>query len=152
MKSSIAKILTLLVISTFVFSCTKNDIKDRLGLKFKSVNNTIFNTSEFVNFEFEFNHPISGTANDTLLVIRRFLSCPYINRDSFKYNVPEFYATANTLGTFTMNFQYGAGGSYNGCTNGIASRTDSLYYTFILIDKENNRSDSTVSPKITLKK
>ncbi|MBS4042869.1 MAG: hypothetical protein KGZ59_03550 [Chitinophagaceae bacterium] len=152
MKSSFAKILSLIVISAIVFSCTKNDIKDKLGLNFVSVNKTTFNTSEFVNFKFNFNHPTSGTANDTLLVKRRFLSCQYINKDSFKYVVPEFYATANTLGTFEFNFQYGAGGSYNGCTNGIVSRTDSLYYTFILIDKQNNRSDSVLSPKIILNK
>ena len=152
MKISIAKILTLAVISVFVFSCSKNDNKGKLGLKFVGVNNTIFNTSEVINFEFEFNHPSSGKANDTLLVKRRFLSCPYINKDSFKYSVPEFFATANTPGAYIMNFQYGAGGSYNGCTNGVISRTDSLYYTFILIDNNNNRSDSVVSPKITLKK
>ncbi len=152
MKVSSAKILTLLVISLFVFACTKNDNKGKLGITFKGVNKTTFNTSDIVNFEFEFNHPTSGIANDTLLVKRRFLSCSFINKDSFKYTVPEFYAAANTLGTFIMNFQYGAGGSYNGCTNGITSRTDSLFYTFILIDKQNNRSDSVVSPKIILKK
>lgn len=152
MKKLNTKILSVILISFFVFSCTKNDNKGKLGLKFLSVNNTTFNVSNQVNFEFEFNHPTSGKTNDTLLVKRRFISCIYINKDSFKYVVPEFYATANTAGNYTMNFQYGAGGSYNGCTNGVAVRTDSLYYTFILIDKDNNRSDSVVSPKIILKK
>ena len=152
MKSSIAKILSLVLFSFFVLACSKNDNKGKLGLKFLSVNKTTFNTSEYINFEFEVNHPSSGNTNDTLLVKRRFLSCPYFTKDSFKYSVPEFYASANTPGNYTMNFQYGAGGSYNGCTNGVSSRTDSLYYTFILIDNTNNRSDSVVSPKIILKK
>lgn len=153
MKSLAAKILGVIAISVIVFGCKKNDNKGKLGLTLSSVNATTFNKGDAVNFIFEFNHPISGNTNDTLLVKRRFLTCPYINVDSFKYIVPAFYVTANVVGTFELNFNYGAGGSFNGCENGInPSRTDSLYYTFVLIDKDRNRSDSVVSPKIILKK
>ena len=111
------------------------------------------NKGEAVSFIFDFNHPNSGKTNDTLLVKRRFLTCPYINIDSFKYVVPEFYAVATVAGTFELNFNYGSGGSYNGCDNGGANaKTDSMYYTFTLIDVDRNRSDSVVSPKIILKK
>ncbi len=153
MKSLSAKILTVAAICLIVFSCKKNDNKGKLGLTLTSVNSTTFNKGDVVNFNFEFNHPESGDARDTLLVKRRFITCPYINVDSFKYIVPPFYVTANVIGNFDLSFNYGAGGSYNGCENGVApSRTDSLYYTFILIDKDKNRSDSIVSPKIILKK
>ncbi|MFY7965869.1 MAG: hypothetical protein ACOVO1_13300 [Chitinophagaceae bacterium] len=153
MKSLTAKILSVITISIIVFGCKKNVNKGKLGLTLSSVNATTFNKGDAVNFIFEFNHPTSGNTNDTLLVKRRFLSCPYINVDSFKYIVPPFYVTADMIGTFDLNFNYGSGGSFNGCENGInPSRTDSLYYTFVLIDKDRNRSDSVVSPKIILKK
>lgn len=153
MKSLTAKILTVIAITTIVFGCKKNDNKGKLGLTFKSVNATTFEKGDAVNFVFEFNHPESGTVNDTILVKRRFLTCPFIHIDSFKYVVPEFYAVANIVGDYEVNFNYGSGGSFNGCDNGGASaRTDSMFYTFILIDKNRNRSDSVVSPKIILKK
>ena len=153
MKSLTAKILTVISICAIVFGCKKNDSKGKLGLTFKSVNATTFNKGNAVNFVFEFNHPESGNVNDTILIKRRFLTCPFINVDSFKYVVPVFYAVANVVGDYEVNFNYGSGGSFNGCDKGGANaKTDSMYYTFILIDKDKNRSDSVVSPKIILKK
>jgi hypothetical protein len=153
MKSLSAKILSVIAISVIVFGCKKNDNKGKLGLTLTSVNATTFNKGDAVKFVFQFNHPTSGDTNDTILVKRRFLSCPFINVDSFKYVVPKFYVVANIVGNFELNFNYGSGGSYNGCDKaGANARTDSLYYTFVLIDKENNRSDSVLSPKIILKK
>jgi hypothetical protein len=153
MKSLTAKILSVTVICLIVFSCKKNDGKGKLSLILSSVNATTFNKGDAVSFVFDFNHPSRGKTNDTLLVKRRFLTCPYINVDSFKYIVPEFYAVANIAGTFEFNFGYGAGAYYNGCDNGgLNPKTDSMYYTFTLIDVNSNRSDSIVSPKIILKK
>lgn len=148
-----AKILVAATFCLLVFGCKKNDNKGKLGLAFKSLNATTFNKGDAISFVFEFNHPESGNTNDTLLVKRRFLTCPYINIDSFRYIVPPFYAAANMVGNYEVNFNYGSGGSYNGCDQGGANaKTDSMYYTFILIDKDRNRSDSVVSPKIILKK
>lgn len=152
MKISITKILTVFIICVLVFACKKNDNVGKLSLVLKSSNGPVFNNLDYIDFNFEFNHPESGNVNDTLLVKRRFLSCPYINKDSFKHVVPPFYTTANTPGNYNFNFRYGSGGVFNGCTNGTLVRTDSLFYTFILIDKKGNRSDSIVSSKIILKK
>jgi len=153
MKNLSAKILTVSAFCLVVFGCKKNDGKGRLSISLKSVSATTFNYGDPVSFVLEFNHPTSGNTKDTLLIKRNFFSCPFTSVDSSKNEVPSFYADADIAGEYQYNFIYGKGAFTGPCSNGGTNpKKDSVFYTFILIDKDNNRSDSVVSPKIILNK
>lgn len=154
MKNFSAKILTVAVVCLVVLGCKKNDAKGKLNITLKSVNAITFSYGDPVSFILEFNHPVSGTTNDTLLIKRQFSSCPFKSVDSLKTIVPSFYADANVVGEYQYNFVYGKTPFTGACNNDQQTnpKSDSVVYTFVLIDKDSNRSDSVVSPKLFLQK
>ncbi len=154
MKSLSAKILTVAAICLIVFSCKKNDNKGKLGLILKDVNSTTFKNNEVVIFNFEINHPVTETVNDSLFIRRKFITCEYSNSLTAEL-VPQYTSTANIAANYELQFLLGSGGYQNICTPSATNtneRTDSLYYTFWIKDKNGVLSDSVTSPKIILKK
>jgi hypothetical protein len=83
-------------------------------------------------------------------VRRKFITCPNSNGlDAI--SVPEYVSTANVVTNYELKFAFGDNISYaTQCNQG--TRTDSLYYTFWLKDKNGVLSDSVTSPKIIIKK
>ncbi len=152
MKNLFAKVLTASAFCLLVFGCKKNAGSGRLYLSLKSVNGKVFNNLDPVVFTFEFSHPKSEDVSDKLLVKRKFVNCT--NSPTFDtINIPEFTSTADVLGSLEFAFRNGdASAAANPCLETSGYKTDSLTYTFWLQDKDGNKSDSVVSPRITLKK
>lgn len=152
MKNNVAKILSAFAFMLIVFGCKKNDSKGKLYLNLKDVNGSVFNNQQIVIFNFEFSHPDNEITNDRLLLKRKFVNCTTPqNIDTIE--LPEYTATKDYIGTFELAFKNGSGASYaNPCFQNNNYKTDSLTYTFWLLDKNNVKSDSVVSPRITLKR
>jgi hypothetical protein len=153
MKNLFAKILTVSAFCVLVFGCKKSDSKGKLYLSLKSVNGKVFNNLDPVVFIFEFSHPKSEDVSDKLLVKRKFVNCT--SSPTFDtISIPEFTSTADFIGTFEFAFRNGdATKAANPCYQPPSGyKTDSLTYTFWLQDKDGNKTDSVVSPQITLKK
>lgn len=149
-----AKILILLVIVAIVNACSKNADSVKPELSFGSVNGTTFNLNSIISFNLILKNATTGTAKDTLFIIRKFFTCPFITTDTTYYRIPEYNGVKNQKATIEYTFQYGGGGKFNGCINnaGSASRTDSLNYFFWVKDSNGNSSDTIKSPKIILLK
>lgn len=145
-----AKILVAITCCVLVFGCKKNDNKGKFGLNLIDVNGTTFKNNETIIFNLEINHPNTETINDKLFIRRKFFTCPNSNGlDSIA--VPEYVSTADLVASYEVKFVIGSNSTYaSPCSNG--NRTDSLYYTFWLKDKNGNLTDSVTSPKIILKK
>lgn len=149
MKAKLLSITTALFLIVLMAACKKDTAGAKINLKLKSVNATTFSMNETIKFTFEFTP--KSTAADTLFVVRKFYTCPFITRDTTKYDFPEF--DNNTKGELVYSYQYGSGGVFNGCVNNSGfTRTDSLNYYFWVKDKEGNVSDTIVSPKVILLK
>ena len=118
--------------------------------QFQYQNNLVY--QQIVIFNFEFSHPDNEITNDRLLLKRKFVNCTTPqNIDTIE--LPEYTATKDYIGTFELAFKNGSGASYaNPCFQNNNYKTDSLTYTFWLLDKNNVKSDSVVSPRITLKR
>lgn len=154
MKFKVAKILFLVFSLSMFLSCSKKDNAGKLYLKLLSVNKTDFENLENVVFSFEFSHPSNETAKNKLLIRRIFVNCTNTFRlDTF--DLPEFQATKDYISNFDFSFRNGGGGAgtyTNTCFQNNRFVTDSMIYTFRLMDKNGNKSDSVVSPRITLRK
>ena len=149
-----AKILILIVFTLVINACSKDANGGKPQLSFGSVNATTFALNSTVSLNLILKDATNGTTKDTLFIARKFYTCPYITRDTIYYKIPAYNGVKNQKATIEYTFQYGSGGSYNGCINSIgnASRTDSLNYYFWVKDGFGNTSDTVMSPKIILLK
>jgi hypothetical protein len=154
MKFNLAKIFTIALIFSLFTGCTKKDNIGKLYLKFVGVNKTDFANLETVIFSFQFSHPNNEVAQDRLLIRRKFVNC--INTFQLDtFSLPEFQATKDYLGNFELSFRNGGGGAgtfTNPCFQNNTNRTDSVVYTFRLLDKSGNFSDSVSAPQIILRR
>jgi hypothetical protein len=152
MKAKLLSITAAFIFIAMISGCKKETAGAKINLQLKSVNATTFSPTETVKFTFEFTP--KSTEADTLFVVRKFYTCPYITRDTTIYKFPDFNNN-NTKGELIYSFQYGSGGvAFSGCLNTANgfTRTDSLNYYFWVKDKDGNISDTIVSPKIILNK
>lgn len=152
MKRIFSYIIIVAVAFLGLNSCKKNDDKGKLNIALVSVNKTTLNNNEVLSFIFEINHPTSELTQDTIYMRRKFFTCPSSSGLS-KIVVPEYTSTANQAIEYDITFKLGTGDYKNICLiGGTTSKTDSLVYTFWLVDKNGNASDSVTSPKIILKR
>lgn len=149
-----AKILILIVFTLVINACSKDVNGGKPQLSFGDVNGTTFALNSIITFNLILKDATTSTTNDTLFIARKFYTCPYIKKDTIYYKIPSYNGVKNQKATIGYTFQYGSGGSYNGCINSIgnASRTDSLNYYFWVKDSFGNTSDTVMSPKIILLK
>jgi len=149
MKAKLLSITAALFFIIAIWACNKDSAGPKINFSLKSVNATTFSQGQTLKFTFSFTP--KTTANDTLFVARKFITCPYITTDTTKFSFPEWDNTAK--GELIYSFQYGGGGIYNGCVSNTGfTRTDSLNYFFWVKDKDGNVSDTVMSPKIILLK
>jgi hypothetical protein len=153
-----AKILILLLITLVINACSKEVNGGKPQLSFGSVTATTIPLNSIVTFNLILKDATTSTTKDTLFIARKFYTCPYITKDTSFAIIPAYNGVKNQKATIEYTFQYGSGGSFNGCINtgnggaGNALRTDSLNYFFWVKDGFGNTSDTVMSPKIILLK
>jgi hypothetical protein len=147
-----AKILILLLITLVINACSKDVNAGKPQLSFGSVTATTVPLNSVVTFNLILKDATNGITKDTLFIARKFYTCPFITKDTSFAIIPPYNGVKNQKATIEYTFQYGSGGSYNGCINSVgnALRTDSLNYYFWVKDAFGNTSDTVVSPKIIL--
>lgn len=152
-----AKILILLLITLVINACSKEVNGGKPQLSFGSANATTFRPNERISFNLNLKYFSSGIKKDTLFVARKFYTCPFVNKDTSFFEIPEYNGVKNQNATIEYTFTYGgdqttSGSFFNGCQNssGLGLRTDSLNYFFWVKDAFGNTSDTVMSPKIIL--
>lgn len=147
-----AKILILLLFTLVINACSKEVNGGKPQLSFGDVNGTTFALNSTISFNLILKDAVTSITDDTLFIARKFYTCPYISKDTIYYKIPAYNGVKNQKATIEYTFQYGSGGSYNGCINSVgnALRTDSLNYYFWVKDANGNTSDTVMSPKIIL--
>jgi hypothetical protein len=147
-----AKILILLLITLVINACTKEVDGGKPQLSFGSVSATTISLNSVITFNLILKDAVTGIKKDTLFIARKFYTCPFITKDTTFYTIPAYNGVKNQKATIEYTFQYGSGGSFNGCINSVGNslRTDSLNYYFWVKDAFGNTSDTVVSPKIIL--
>lgn len=152
LKGKCGYVLSILLLC---YSCSKDSSNVRPNLTFISVNDTSFSPPNQIVFTLKTTIPNGGDVNDSIIAIKKFFSCSFETYDSLVTSLPSFHADPNEKATITYTFPFGSGGFYNGCTDttgGGVSKTDSVYFYFILKDQNGLRSDTAKSPKIILYK
>jgi hypothetical protein len=149
-----SKILYTILMLSIVFGCSKTGNDSKPTLTYLGVSNKTFATNKQVSFNFEFTNPITETAKDTLIVTRKFFTCPYFTLLHDTVPLPSYENTANITNTFDYSFRYNGGNFYaNGCYDTAndpvtSKRTDTIVYSFFIKDKHGNKSNVVVSDKI----
>lgn len=146
-----AKILILLTIGSFFYSCSKDTFTSKPQITFNNASSTVLTQGNIVTFTIDFTDK-EGDVQDTLWVQKISRTCPTTLGVQFtsKNKVPNFAPTSNLKGKMEISFVY------NGNVSGIASiigcsnRNDTSFFKFWLKDKAQNRSDTISSPNIIL--
>ena len=145
------KILILLIIGSFFYSCKKDTYTTKPQITFGSASSTVLTQGNILTFTIDFTDK-EGDVQDTLWIQKLSRTCPTTTGVQFtsKNKVPNFAPTSNLKGKMEISFVY------NGNVPGIASiigcsnKNDTSYFRFWLKDKAQNRSDTISSPDIIL--
>jgi hypothetical protein len=139
--------ILIVAISLIFLGCKKNSPSGPT-LSFKSVNTTTVEDGQLLIFTLSFNHIQSSSLNT--LIIQEIVPCT-LSAFSDTTSLPVFSAANNQGGEITVSF------INNAIVNPypiIAAKCDSddiANFQFTLIDKNQHKSDSILSPTIIIK-
>jgi hypothetical protein len=138
----------LIVAISLIFLGCKKDKSSRPVLTFKSVNSTTFNEGDIITFTLSFKD-IKPNILDSLNV-KEIVSC-VASRFSQNYGLPVFSSASNQGGNITVSFINHDIVSPYQTIRAQCDSDDICHFQFILIDANNNKSDSVLSPQIIIK-
>jgi hypothetical protein len=138
----------LIVAISLLFLGCKKDKTSKPDLSFKSVNNTTVSDGDLLIFTLTFKN-IQPNIADTLNV-KEIVPCP-LSQFSQNYGLPVFSAASNQGGTITVSFINNVTGTDYPILGAKCDSDDICHFQFTLIDANNNKSDSILSPAITIK-
>ncbi len=138
----------LIVAISLIFLGCKKDKSTRPVLTFKSVNSTTINDGDLLIFTLSFKD-IQPNVADTLNV-QEIVPCAF-SQFSQNYGLPVFSAASNQGGDIIVSFINNVTGTNYPIIGAKCDSDDICHFKFILIDKNNNKSDSILSPAITIK-
>lgn len=141
-------ILISIILFTLFSGCKKDKFETTPSLKFKSVNTTMLQTGQQIQFVLSFTDA-EGDLTDKVFVEEIVPNC---SLSSFKdtYQVPSFPTSKNQKGDITVTF------GYNTSNPGLANispqcqRNDTAVFRFALTDAAMHTSDTVSSPPIIL--
>ena len=139
--------ILIIVLSLVFFSCNKDLSGSSPGLTFKSVNATVIQPSQQVQFTLSFGD-VNGDL-DSLYILKVSQSCHAFNDTAALSYFPTF---KNQVGTLLVTYVNGIGNGTqptlsNTCNAGI---NDTCYFQFKIKDLSGKTSDSVRSPQIVL--
>lgn len=137
----------IVAISLIFLGCKKNN-SSRPSLTFKSVNNTTVQDGGLLIFTLDFKN-IQPSVQDSL-VVQELVPCP-LSQFSQSYGLPVFSAANNQGGIITVSFINNLSGTDYPILGAKCDSDDVCNFQFVLIDKNQNKSDSILSPTITIK-
>ncbi len=145
------KILILLAITAFFYTCKKDTFNTKPQISFNSVNATVLNQGDIITFQLDFTDK-EGDIQDTLWVEKVSRTCAKEPGVQFVQSniVPNFTPTSNLKGKLEISYQYNGNASGITKMTGCANKNDTSYFRFWLKDKAQNRSDTITSPDIVL--
>jgi hypothetical protein len=139
--------ILIVAISLIFFGC-KKDKSSRPVLSFKSVNSTTINDGDLLIFTLSFKN-IKPSIDDTLN-IKELVPCA-LSQFSQNYGLPVFSAASNQGGTITVSFINNVTGTDYPILGAKCDSDDICHFQFILVDQYHNKSDTVLSPAITIK-
>ena len=140
--------ILIIVLSLVFFSCNKDLSGSSPGLTFKSVNATVIQPSQQVQFTLSFGD-VNGSL-DLLYIYSVSQTCPKAFSDSA--SISYFPTFKNQVGTLLVTYVNGVGNGLqptinDSCATGI---NDTCYFKFIIKDFSGKISDTVRSPQIVL--
>jgi uncharacterized repeat protein (TIGR01451 family) len=139
--------ILIVAIGLIFLGCKKNS-NTRPVLSYKSVNSTTIENGELLIFTLSFKDIAPSQYNN--LVIKEIVPCP-LSAFSDTVALPVFSAPSNQGGDITVSF---INNTIAGSYPIIAAKCDSddiANFQFTLIDKNQHKSDSILSPTIIIK-
>jgi len=138
----------LIVAISLIFLGCKKSKTTKPSLSFKSVNSTVIQEGELLQFTLSFKN-IQSSIEDTLLV-QEIVPCP-LSQFSQKFGLPVFSAASKQGGDITVSFvNHDIVPPYQ-TVSAQCDSDDICHFQFTLIDQYHNKSDSILSPQITIK-
>ena len=140
--------ILIIVLSLVFFSCNKDLSGTSPGLTFKSVNTTVVQPSQEIEFTLSFGD-VNGNL-DSLYIYSVSQTCPKAFSDSA--SISYFPTFKNQAGTLLVTYLNGGGNGFqptinDSCASGI---NDTCYFKFIIKDFSGKISDTVRSPQIVL--
>jgi len=138
--------ILIVAIGLIFLGCKKNSTKP--SLSFKSVNTTTVDNGQLLIFTLSFKNIQSSPLNT--IVIQEIVPCP-ASAFSDTVSLPVFSAASNQGGEITVGFINDNSGSSYPIIAAKCLMDDTAKFQFTLIDKNQHKSDSILSPAIIIK-
>ncbi|HTB99342.1 MAG TPA: hypothetical protein VK705_01540 [Ferruginibacter sp.] len=139
--------ILIVAISLIFLGCKKNKTS-KPSLTFKSVNSTVIQEGELLVFTLSFKN-IQSSPSDTL-VVQEIVPCP-LSQFSQNFGLPVFSAASNQGGDITISFvNHNIVPPYQ-TISAQCDSDDIAHFQFTLINANNIKSDSILSPQIIIK-
>jgi hypothetical protein len=139
--------ILIVILSLVVFGCSKDKSASNPVLEYKSVNTTVLQYGQYINFTLSFTDT-NGDA-DSLFIKNVNTNCPASNfADSVL--LPAFPSSKKLSGDITVSFGNGVNDNAPLLQPPLCSENDTCYFLFVLKDLSGKRSDTVKSPTIVI--
>lgn len=143
------KILVTFLVVTVLAGCSKDKYTTKPQLTFKSVNTTLLQPNQSIQFIIEVTDR-EGDIQDSIWIQKFEPNCPSSNFIA-KYKMPDFNKLRNLKGDIEICFGYGIGLGCAPITGPFCpNRNDTAVFKFWLQDNAKNMSDTISSPSIVI--
>lgn len=147
------KILIAALTTLCLAACSKEKFNTRPSLEFKSVNATVFQKGDLMEFVLKYTDKEGDIQNGLYVEEVTKVNCSG-NNSSTTYPVPASVPLKNnSAGEIAVSYIYatnsptGVPPTYPGAG---CQKNDTCYFRFALTDRANNTSDTVTSPQIVL--
>jgi hypothetical protein len=138
--------IIIIILSLMIFSCSKDNVASSPVLKYKSVNTTVLQEGQYVQFTLTFTDT-NGDA-DSLFVQKVVPACPASDfTDSLA--LPGFPSSKKLSGDILVTYGNGVLPLIGAPQCGV---NDSCYFRFVLKDLSGQKSDTIQTPYIVVDK
>lgn len=145
--------IKLLIVPAAVFclaACTKDKFDTKPQLEFKSVNTTVLNQNQLLEFTLHYTDREGDIANTRFFIQKVTQNCEGSNfTDSSNYT-PEVPVQSNGEGDVLIQYFYGSSFDYPILNGPQCATNDTCVFRFVLKDAQNNISDTVTSPTIVI--
>lgn len=152
-KQMNTKILIAALTTLCLAACSKDKFNTKPSLEFKSVNATVFQKGDLMEFVLKYTDKEGDIQNSLHIDEVTNINCNGYNFTA-SYPVPKDVPLKNNAeGEIVVQYIYGNSGP-NGVppayTGPACQKNDTCFLRFALTDKANNTSDTVISPQIVL--
>ncbi|UAY52900.1 hypothetical protein [Ferruginibacter albus] len=135
----------------FLISCSKDSSQQKPTLTFESVNTTVLERGQYIQFTLGFTDPTGQFKSDSAIYVRKVVpQCPEDSVLKDWLPLPAFNASGNTKGDILVTYAYGTGTQYLPIAEPKCGGNDTCFFQFVLQNAAGNMSDTVKSPTIVI--